>query len=347
MTQRDTTIDALRGAAMMYTVCVIHVVYWFGPTPEPLSSALLFEMPAIFFIAGAAQSLRRGPLPTLREMVAGRARRVLLPFAFFLPWLFLWLLLITAAEPSGSMFSFSIGSLAWTDFVKIMLTFGGDKIPYYQYTWFIPCYFVLLCSLPLQARLLRRLGRGFYIAAAVALAAGAAVALPSFHHKYIVMNVLAYNVFFMAGYLYYRRMSLRAVAAVALASVALTVADFAAGTAIPMQGHKFPPDLHFIAFGTAWLSVLSIALWRAKLPCRGLVALWNTHGYTIYLYQIIGAYATYRIASPWIGGIGSTATRHAILGCLMLATNTLIALCARLKPRGLFRTSSRNLQIRN
>lgn len=328
MTERDTTIDALRGAAIIYMVCIIHVVYWFSPTPEPFSSVLLFEMPAVFFIAGAAQSLRRGPLPSMKKMAAGRARRVLLPFAFFLPWLFLWLLLISAVEPADSMFNFSIGSLAWTDYAKILLTFGGDKIPYYQYTWFIPCYFVLLCSFPLQARVARRVGRGFYAVAVLAVAAGASVALPDFHHKYIIMNVLAYNFFFMAGYLYYRRMGLRTVAAVATVAVALTVADFLAGTATPMQGHKFPPDLHFIVFGTAWLSVLALVLWRAKLPCRGLVAQWNTHGYTIYLYQIFGAYITYTIASPWIGGIGSLAARYAILGGLMLAVNTLVGLGA-------------------
>lgn len=168
MTERDTTIDALRGAAMIYMVCIIHVVYWFSPTPEPFSSVLLFEMPAVFFIAGAAQSLRRGPLPSMKKMAAGRARRVLLPFAFFLPWLFLWLLLISAVEPADSMFNFSIGSLAWTDYAKILLTFGGDKIPYYQYTWFIPCYFVLLCSFPLQARVARSVGRGFYAVAVLA-----------------------------------------------------------------------------------------------------------------------------------------------------------------------------------
>ena len=175
MTERDTTIDALRGAAMIYMVCIIHVVYWFSPTPEPFSSVLLFEMPAVFFIAGAAQSLRRGPLPSMKKMAAGRARRVLLPFAFFLPWLFLWLLLISAVEPADSMFNFSIGSLAWTDYAKILLTFGGDKIPYYQYTWFIPCYFVLLCSFPLQARVARRVGRGFYAVAVLADPEGACI----------------------------------------------------------------------------------------------------------------------------------------------------------------------------
>ena len=58
MQQRDTTLDACRGLAMMYIVCVIHVAYWLYPVAEPLKSVLLFEMPAMFFIAGAAQSLR-------------------------------------------------------------------------------------------------------------------------------------------------------------------------------------------------------------------------------------------------------------------------------------------------
>lgn len=328
MSERDTTLDALRGLVMMYMVCVIHVAYWLAPVAEPLKSALLFEMPAVFFIAGAAQSLGRGASQPLAAHVAGRARRVLLPFFLFLPVLFLWLAVVSFAEPEGSRFRIDLGSFTLADVVKILLTCGSGKIPFYQYTWFITCYFVLLCSFPLQARLQRRVGRGAYAAACLALVAVGEWLLPDFHQKYWVMNLLVYNFFFFAGYLYYRRASLRLVVAVAAVAVPLAVAGFATGMAVPMQQHKFPPDLYFVAFGMAWLSVLCLLLWRVKLPCRGLLALWNTCGYTIYLYQLFFAYAVWHITHQWVGSLPSPSLRFAAVALPMLVAGTLLGRAA-------------------
>lgn len=328
MQQRDTTLDACRGLAMMYIVCVIHVAYWLYPVAEPLKSVLLFEMPAMFFIAGAAQSLRGSRPVSYRAYVCGRFRRVLLPFFLFLPVLFAWVVFVGLVEPQGSPFRIDLRSFTLAEALKVLLTCGSGKIPFYQYTWFISCYFVLMCLFPLQARLSRRVGRGAYVAACLALAAVGSWLLPDFYHKYWVMNLLVYNFFFFVGYLYYRRASFRLVLAVAVVSVSLTVVGFVSGSAMPMQGHKFPADMLFVVFGLAWLSVLGLALWRVKLPCRGLVSLWNVRGYTIFLYQVFGAYAVCRISAPWLGGLPSPALRFAVVALLAFAVNTLLSYLA-------------------
>lgn len=322
MKQRDTTLDALRGLAMIYIVCVIHLLYWFGHSPEPLSSTLLFEMPAIFFISGAAQSLRGGAIPPLRHYITGRIKRVLLPFYIFIPVLFLWLALVSAFEPQDSVFHADIGSLTFKDIAKILLTAGNANIPYYQYTWFISCYFVLLCLFPLQARILNRVNRLTYMCMWLAVT----VSVLSLHTVgYWLKNLFVYNFFFLTGYLFYRRIKLRMLAVIAAVTVILTTADFMAGTAIPMQLHKFPADVHFLVFGTAWLSVLSLALWRVRLPCSGIIALWNTRGYNIFLYQIFGAYFFNFISREWIGDIDSSLLSFTVSFALILTVNTLLS----------------------
>ena len=55
---RDTQLDIYRALAMIYIICVIHVVYWLGIGNELITSIILFEMPVIFFITGASFSLQ-------------------------------------------------------------------------------------------------------------------------------------------------------------------------------------------------------------------------------------------------------------------------------------------------
>ena len=88
------------------------------------------------------------------------AGAVLLPFFLFLPVLFAWVVFVGLVEPQGSPFHIDVRSFTLAEALKVLLTCGSGKIPFYQYTWFISCYFVLMCLFPLQARLSRRVGRG-------------------------------------------------------------------------------------------------------------------------------------------------------------------------------------------
>ena len=82
-TTRDIQLDIYRALTMVYIVCVIHVVYWFGVFDEPVRSILLFEMPVIFFISGASYGVKHR-IREVRSIVKNRVKRVLLPFYILL-----------------------------------------------------------------------------------------------------------------------------------------------------------------------------------------------------------------------------------------------------------------------
>lgn len=85
---RDVQLDMYRGLLMIYIVCVIHVSGWLDYFNEPYSNLLLWEMPAIFYVAGASASLaaKKGFI----EQFKNRLKRV------YYPYLLLALLYITA-----------------------------------------------------------------------------------------------------------------------------------------------------------------------------------------------------------------------------------------------------------
>ena len=323
--KRDLRLDACRAYIMIYIVCVIHVVYWLDLGSEPLRSVLLFEMPLIFFVAGAAQSLRRGePLPPLRRFVAGRARRVLLPFYLFLPVLFLWILFMTYVVGSDSV---DIRNIPAPAIVYMLLTGGSVYIPFYGYTWFISIYFIILCSFPLQARLLSRCPGWLWLAAnAAVVGALSLVRLP--HFEYEIKELFVYNFFFITGYLFYRSVSRRTVWIAAAVSVPAAALSIATGAAVPMQWHKFPADILFLVFGLAWLCALALLLWRARLPMPRVVALWNERGYTIYLWQIFAACAVLHATEPWLDARASGLWGFLVMALLVFAANTAISYAA-------------------
>ena len=80
--QRDTQLDNYRALTMIYIVCFIHITYWFDGFGEPYRSYMLFEMPLIFFIAGAAQTYAKPK--SLPKMIINRVWRVMFPFYFFI-----------------------------------------------------------------------------------------------------------------------------------------------------------------------------------------------------------------------------------------------------------------------
>src|SRR5262249_38498823 len=80
--KRVAGLDVARGLLMAYVVIVIHGSFWLGIIPAPASSALLFEMPLIFIVSGAAFSHAPQPL-TLNSYafyLLNRGVRILAPY---------------------------------------------------------------------------------------------------------------------------------------------------------------------------------------------------------------------------------------------------------------------------
>lgn len=308
---------------MIYIVCIIHVVYWHNIGGEPLRSLLLFEMPVIFFIAGASQTFSKNR-HTLAQTIKNRTKRVIVPFYIFVIILPLWMLLLTIINPEETMYNTDIRNIT-PYHVKIILCTGGcGPIPFYGYSWFIIPYFLLSCSLPLQVKLLSHINKYIYISINILM-----VILLSFTTipigERVIKYIFVYNVFYIAGYLFYKQRVSTAVYAAAIASVGFTIYGFIDGTMMPMQDNKFPPNYHFLIFGIASIFILSMIFRRINIRYTNILKIWNERGYNIFLYQLIGAYITSQLVYRWVYDIDSILIQLIIVSSITFAINTALS----------------------
>ena len=300
--QRDTNLDACRALVMIHIVCVIHVLFFFHFYNEWARSLLLFEMPAIFFISGAAQQLVKRE-HGFKETVINRLKRVIMPFYVFFVILYLWLIIMTLVGGGPGKFHIDVTSLTAGEILKTAVTGGCNHIPYYGYTWFISCYMIISCSLPLQVKILKH--------------------VPAWLIE--IKNLPLYNFFYIAGYVYYRSKPTGWFYALWAASAAFTVYGFADGFMMPMQDHKFPADIYFLIFGTAWMCTFLFFLRKVRLPYGRFLKIWNVRGYNIYLYQAITFYCVYCMMITLEPYINFEIARFAVSFVIVLAFNTAIS----------------------
>lgn len=294
--KRDLQLDIFRALAMIYIPCVIHTSYWMNLGSEPMLSLILFEMPVVFFISGASLSLR--PMKSLRHTLKSRFRRILLPYYAYFTFYLLCVGLIAAVCAHSESFATLLTdkyelppSIDAVSVIRGYLLPGMQGYNYFQayHLWFIiPC-FALLVSFPLQTRLVDRL-RGWYIAANILLL----IAVRLADAPGLVVELVGYNVFLTAGYLYYRRLSTRRIfVAMLLCASLLVVLLVTHYEFVSMQSHKFPPDLLFVVFGLTAICALSMLFSRVKLKSNKVLDTWNRHGYTLYLYQNFVIFAVF------------------------------------------------------
>lgn len=154
----------------------------------------------------------------------------------------------------------------------------------------------------------------------------------------LVRNVLCYNVFMVAGYVFYRNLRRKYVCLLGLAAaVLLLVYQFCNIPFCPMQGHKFPPDFLFLTYGIMVLAVVSLLFSKVTLPNWRILRLWNEHGFNIYLFQNV-PYTLVAVAikhglftsSPWVQMFMSAASIFAISTVMFLLWGRLKANLAKL-----------------
>lgn len=282
---RDLQLDNYRGLAMLYILCVPHVMYWLQNGGEPLLSLILMVIPVVFFISGAAMSVsnsRHGLLDT----IVNRLKRIVVPFYLYAC---VTLLVVTVANwliPGIERLGFrpfSIAEYGWKDVLSILLCENIPGIPYMAHLWFIPLYLILSCTFPLQAKVINRVNKHVYMAVCVVLF----VLAQAFTQVSMLRELLCYNVFLVAGYLYYRKCKPRmavGAAAVALAMLVVYVLVLG-GNFCPMQDHKFPPDWVYVTYNVMTLSLWALLLWKVRIPNDRILRFWNERGFNIYLYQ--------------------------------------------------------------
>ncbi len=313
--KRDVQLDAYRAMLMIYIVCFIHVEFWLEYGKEPMMSLSLVEMPLIFFVSGAALSYRREPRP-FWTTVCNRGKRILLPY-------YIYALIMLCIV----VFWHGIDILTWKDCVKVLLCNNIPHLPYASHLWFIVPYMVLSCTFDVQKRILTRMNRGGYLC----LCAILFLVVSNITENLLIRNVLCYNVFMVAGYVYYRNARLKYVCFLGLTAFVLLVAfRFYHISFCPMQGHKFPPDVVFFAYNLLVFAALSILFSKITLPNWRILRFWNEHGFSIYLFQNI-PYTVVALAirhgmftsSPWVQMFLSIASIFVISTVMFMVWNRL------------------------
>jgi fucose 4-O-acetylase-like acetyltransferase len=320
---RDQQLDIYRSLAIIYIVCVIHVLYWYNIGTGLVRSVFLFEMPVIFFIAGAAQSVNKHQ-HTLQTIIISRSKRVLIPYYIFLAVLFIILLLITYIHPIIGDYHIYIWSLGWKEIFKILCTGGCDSIPSYGYTWFISCYLIICCSLPLQVKLMKKLHKYVYLIG-LCLVFFIFNFIHFSHGELEIKNILIYNIFFLIGYLFYKNINMKYIIFIIIFTTPYIVYGFMNNTLIPMQNHKFPADTYFLIFGICAICWLSVIFKCVHIRNNKLLNIWNERCFTIYIYQTISYLIVYAITLRWIHAVTSETLQFIILFTMTFTIATLLS----------------------
>lgn len=289
--KRDTQLDIYRALSMIYILCVIHVAYWFGAASEPIASIILFEMPVIFFISGAALSVSR-KRKKLTSVVANRAKRVLAPYyayAFACVAMFLAYYLLFDVPTSKPLTYVVLKSLIPVD--------NSLPIQYTWHLWFVIPYLIISCSFYFQQKVTDRLNPYLYLG----ILLGACIITQVLTGNNLIRSIVFYNFFFMAGYLLYKRLPKSRICLIAAVAIPVFIAMYFYFWTGRMQSHKFPCDMLFLVFGIIALCLLGLLCSFIRIPKNRVLEWWNQNGYTIYLWQNIAFViaAALLVYLPW------------------------------------------------
>ncbi|MFZ2029842.1 MAG: acyltransferase family protein [Vitreimonas sp.] len=337
--KRDVGLDVARGLLMAYVVIIIHGSFWLGIIPAPANSILLFEMPLIFIVSGAA--FAHAPQPaTLRAYgfyLLSRGVRILAPY-----WAYTFvcaLIVIYARQlPVGETL------LAWLD--PFRRAEGHAFMMLSWHLWFVTPFLVITALLPLLARLPAwRMAplwvwatSGALIVLAVDTYWTRATELDRESVSYMLWALFGFGLGAGAARSATRDYGMVLVAALAAMAAALTL--YPANTTAVMQANKFPPNAMFFLFSCAWAAAWLIAArvldakWIDNLAQAAWLKPFIRSGYSIYLWQGLGYTIASLVGTPnhwnafviWIVAIALTVA----LGML---ASPLERLRVRAKPR--------------
>ena len=276
---RDTSLDVCRGAIMIYITCFIHLMYWEGVSvgifQSSWVSAILIEMPVIFYIAGASFSLsskKRYP-----EYVLSRIRRVAIPYWEYALFCF----------PVVLAFFLKKGSLIPWDVFLNYLFFTPPPVPrIFSHTWFVLPYLLVSLFFPLLFKGIQRYRIPFILFYAVfALLMWIDTGLPE-----IVQTVVVYLLFAVWGMYYGRDIRWQNVVCLIVSVLYLGYAWFVEERSFNMQLNKFPPNLLFVSYcmlvlvaGGGWMKQAVLSLYGRFTPVRKYIDVYAKDGYTLYL----------------------------------------------------------------
>lgn len=314
---RDVGLDLARGLLMAWIVIVIHGTFWLHVIPPGPGAWLLFEMPPIFVITGAAYFLGEGSKPgrlnpaNYFDFLLRRGVRIYLPY---LAYVLVAALIVTVVKWDGPLTLEEIGAraLAWLNPVTRGAGHTWKMLSWHL--WFVAPFLIVTALMPLITT--KRVA-GFLkpwmlaaVAGLIVLALGRVTLVQPLDE--LIKNGVFYSFWATFGFMLAampKRWSLGDYALVLVLSVAGMIGAAMlqpASVTLDMQHNKFPPNAIFFLFSCAWMAVLLIGArltretQREALARSPLVRPFMSAGYSIYLWQGVG----YSLAAYFGGELG-------------------------------------------
>lgn len=271
--ERDSNIDMLRGLMMLYVIFVIHGLCWFNfiPINSIFFSLLLFEMPIIFFVSGAA--LKLSAVKPFTLYLRSRVLRVVIPYVV---WAIITMIVLLFVGDVKS------------DVKNLILCKSLTSIPYVWHIWFIFPYLAISLIGFFLLRAFRKYGIAFIIVYTCCIIAIVAIldAFKLLKTPDIIRSVLVYSVFFVYGFTYSEACNRIHIFYFIFFSILYLSLISTHLYPYSTQINKFPPNLAFLSFGGVAITVLSVLLARIRLRvCGGILLFANKCGFELYLYQ--------------------------------------------------------------
>jgi len=297
--KRDTELDFFRGFSIVW-VLFIHCIYWVGfltsDNATIFKSYLLMEMPLLFLITGATNSLSNRQI-RYSDYLLKRIPRIVIPY-----WVYAVIcVFITQMTVTYLNFEGKVNYTSW------FLTFGykGDwwsNIPYVtSHLWFIPVYLVILLFIPLLKKIFNNLqGQMKLIPLIVIIILIAFLDYFNFSKgnlfdSYFYMkNILFFGFWIYLGLFYctYKERDIKKLnfLGVAFVSYTITFLLIKFGYDSNMQYNKFPPNLAFLFLNVGNISLILfmkdyIIKVAESLSINGFIENLGEYSYTVYLYQ--------------------------------------------------------------
>lgn len=306
MGSRDVGLDVARGLLMAWIVTVIHGIFWLGVFPREPGSWLLFEMPPVFAITGAAYFLGEGAKHSKLtfsgyfDFLLRRGVRIYIPY---LAYVAAAALLVTVVKWDGGLSTEQALARVWSWLNAVTRGAGHTWGMLSWHLWFVAPFMIVTALMPLiVVRNLPSFVRPWwlFVGAAIAVLGLAQISFPPPLDDQLIKNTAFYALWAVFGFMLAAAPTRWGIADYALVLLLATGAMAAAAGLQPqavtldMQHNKFPPNAVFFLFSCAWMAVFLIAgrliskEWIEAIGRSPVVKPFISAGYSIYLWQGMG-----------------------------------------------------------
>ena len=317
---REKTLDYLRGLAL-FQVVFVHLIYWLGVIrAESLTivkSFALFEMPILFFVTGAVNSVK--DYQSNKLFYIKRIKGILIPY-----YIYAAICMAMAVVYYLKTGAFTI-ALVLQLVLSWLIPINTQIMPFPFFTgalWFIPVYLMSIVLFPHVKKAVQRFGRIsiaflalFFIVVEIVFsvsikqvpsACGAGTYIGKLSH--FMLQSSFYMIFMGIGVLYSqfkkreKRDLIMSLSVLAVSMAGLCVSSVLLGQTLNMQMNKFPPNHVFLFYSFAFMTILYLAFPLIKKLYRMLVkaipltdklfASFSENSITVFLYQSFAFWVT-------------------------------------------------------